>query len=99
MSPSTTRRRGQRIAGWAPTTARSEYDEEELEVLDEPRGLAIENLQRDKGEMDKGAIGEDARVQVLGTAALPPGPEGGGGPRRDQEGRAQPLRPRVASAV
>jgi hypothetical protein len=31
MSPSTTRRRGQSIAGWAPTTARSEYDEEELE--------------------------------------------------------------------
>jgi hypothetical protein len=32
MSPSTTRRRGQSIAGWAPTTARSEYDEEELEL-------------------------------------------------------------------
>jgi hypothetical protein len=30
MSPST-KRRGQSIAGWAPTTSRSQYDEEELE--------------------------------------------------------------------
>jgi len=58
MSPSTTRKRGQSIAGWAPTTARSEYDEEELEFWTNREVSLIENLLRDRGEMDKDAIGE-----------------------------------------
>ena len=60
MSSSTTprRRRGQSIAGWAPTTARSEYDEEELEFWTNREVSLIQNLLQDKGEMDKDAIGE-----------------------------------------
>jgi hypothetical protein len=60
MSSSTTprRRRGQSIAGWAPTTARSEYDEEELEFWTNREVSLIENLLRDRGELDKDTIGE-----------------------------------------
>ena len=58
MSPSSTRKRGQSIAGWAPTTARSEYDEEELEFWTNREVSLIENLLRDRGEMEKDAIGE-----------------------------------------
>jgi len=58
MSPSTTRKRGQSIAGWAPTMARSEYDEEELEFWTNREVSLIENLLRDRGEMDKDAIGD-----------------------------------------
>jgi len=58
MSPQTTRRRAQSIAGWAPTTARSAYDEDELEFWTNREVSLIENLLKDKGEMDKDAIGE-----------------------------------------
>jgi hypothetical protein len=59
MSSQTThRRRGQSIAGWAPTTARSAYDEDELEFWTNREVSLIENLLKDKGEMDKDAIGE-----------------------------------------
>jgi hypothetical protein len=57
MSP-TTRHRGQSIAGWAPTTARSEYDEEELEFWTNREVSLIENLLKDRGELEKDAIGE-----------------------------------------
>jgi hypothetical protein len=66
MSPSTTRRRGQSIAGWAPTTARSEYDEEELEFRTNREVSLIENLLRDRGEMDKDAIGETLGCKYWG---------------------------------
>ena len=58
MSTSTTRRRGQSIAGWAPTTARSEYDEDELEFWTNREISLIENLLKDRGELDKNSIGE-----------------------------------------
>jgi hypothetical protein len=58
MSPSTTRRRGQSIAGWTPTGTRSEYDEDEMEFWTNREISLIENLLKDKGEMDKDAIGE-----------------------------------------
>jgi len=58
MSPSTTRRRGQSIAGWAPTAARSEYDEEEMEFWTNREVSLIENLLKDRGELDKDAIGD-----------------------------------------
>jgi len=59
MSPSTTpRHRGQSIAGWAPTASRSEYDEDELEFWTNREISLIENLLRDRGELDKDAIGE-----------------------------------------
>ena len=45
MSPSSsTRHRGQSIAGWAPTAARSAYDEEELEFWTNREVSLIENL-------------------------------------------------------
>jgi hypothetical protein len=58
MSPSTTRPRGQSIAGWAPTAARSAHDEEELEFWTNREVSLIANLLKDRGEMDKDAIGE-----------------------------------------
>ena len=57
MSPSTTQRRGPSIAGWAPTIARSEYDEEELEFWTNREISLIQNLLQDRGELDKGTIG------------------------------------------
>jgi hypothetical protein len=58
MSTSTTRRRGQSIAGWAPGIARSEYDEDELEFWTNREVSLIQNLLQDKGEMEKDAIGD-----------------------------------------
>ena len=58
MSPSTTQRRGPSIAGWAPTIARSEYDEAELEFWTNREISPIQNLLQDKGELDKGTIGD-----------------------------------------
>jgi hypothetical protein len=59
MSPSSsTRHRGQSIAGWAPTTARSSYDEDELEFWTNREVSLIENLLRDRGELDRNTIGE-----------------------------------------
>ena len=58
MSPSTTQRRGPSIAGWAPTIARSEYDEEEFEFWTNREISLIQNLLQDRGELDKGTIGD-----------------------------------------
>jgi hypothetical protein len=58
MSPSTTRQKGPSLAGWAPTTARSEYDEDELEFWTNREISLIKNLLEDKGELDKDAIGD-----------------------------------------
>jgi hypothetical protein len=58
MSPSTSRHRGPSIAGWAPTAARSEYDEEEMEFWTNREVSLIENLLKDRGELEKDAIGE-----------------------------------------
>ena len=66
MSPSTTRRRGQSIAGWAPTTARSEYDADEMEFWTNREVSLIQNLLKDKGEMDKDAIGETLGCKYWG---------------------------------
>jgi len=59
MSQSTTRKRGQSIAGWAPGGASlSSYDEEELEFWTNREISLIQNLLRDRGELDKDTIGE-----------------------------------------
>jgi hypothetical protein len=57
-TPTTRRRRGQSIAGWAPTTARSSYDEDELEFWTNREVSLIENLLKDRGELDRDTIGE-----------------------------------------
>jgi hypothetical protein len=60
MSPQTTRdrRTGPSLAGWAPTTARSEYDADEMEFWRNREISLIQSLLDDKGEMDRDAIGE-----------------------------------------
>ena len=69
MSPSTTprRKRGQSIAGWAPGGASlSSYDEDEMEFWTNREISLIENLLKDRGEMDKDAIGETLGCKYWG---------------------------------
>jgi hypothetical protein len=58
MTPQATRRRQQSLAGWAPTTARSEYDEDELEFWTNREVSLIQNLLEDRGELSKAEIGD-----------------------------------------
>ncbi|MEA2319301.1 MAG: hypothetical protein QOD44_3490 [Solirubrobacteraceae bacterium] len=58
MSSSTTRKHGPSIGGWAPTTARSSYDEDEMEFWTNREISLIKNLLEDKGEMSKDEIGD-----------------------------------------
>ena len=58
MSAPTTRSRGHSMTGWAPNVAPSQYDEEELEFWTNREISLIENLLRDRGELDKDTIGE-----------------------------------------
>ena len=57
MSPSSSTRHHS-MSGWAPNVAPSQYDEEELEFWTNREVSLIENLLRDRGELDKDAIGE-----------------------------------------
>jgi hypothetical protein len=67
MSSSTKpRHRGQSLAGWAPTTARSAYDEEEMEFWSNREISLIQNLLRDRGELDKDTIGETLGCKYWG---------------------------------
>ena len=61
MSP-----KGQSIAGWAPTTSRSEYDPEELEYWTEREISLIQNLLQDRGEMSKSDIGDTLGCKYWG---------------------------------
>jgi hypothetical protein len=59
MSPSTeSKPRHHSIAGWAPNVAYSTADEEELEFWTNRETSLIENLLKDRDEMDRSAIGE-----------------------------------------
>ena len=58
MSPSTTRKRGPSIAGWAPGVDHSSYDADEMEFWTNREISLIENLLHDRGELDKDTIGE-----------------------------------------
>jgi hypothetical protein len=68
MSPQTNRERrtGPSLSGWAPTTARSEYDEEEMEFWTNREISLIENLLRERGELDKDTIGETLGCKYWG---------------------------------
>ncbi len=59
MSPQTTHRSGPSISGWAPTAARSEYDEEEMEFWRNREISLIQNLLEDRGELDRSTIGDE----------------------------------------
>jgi hypothetical protein len=93
MSSSTTRRHGQSIAGWAPTAARSEYDADEMEFWTNREISLIENLLRERGEMDRDAIGETLGCKYWGPlrfrAALKEGVARGAF-RRTRRGRYAP---------
>ena len=65
MSPST-KRRGQSIAGWAPTTSRSEYDEEEMEFWLDREVSLIKNLLEDRGELSRSEIGDTLGCKYWG---------------------------------
>ena len=64
MSPSKTR--GPSIAGWAPSTARSEYDADELEFWTNREVALIKNLLEDRGELDKDTIGDSLGCKYWG---------------------------------
>jgi hypothetical protein len=67
MSPETKRRRrGQSIAGWAPTTSRSEYDEEEMDYWLDREVSLIQNLLEDRGEMSRDEIGDTLGCKYWG---------------------------------
>ena len=56
MSPQA-KHRGQSIAGWAPTTARSSYDQEELDYWLNREISLIQNLLEERGELPRDEIG------------------------------------------
>jgi hypothetical protein len=68
MSPQTTRERrtGPSLGGWAPTTARSEYDEEEMEFWRSREISLIKNLLDERGELDRDTIGETLGCKYWG---------------------------------
>ena len=66
MSDTKTRKRGQSIAGWAPTTARSEYDEEEMQYWLDREVSLIENLLNERGELTRNQIGDTLGCKYWG---------------------------------
>jgi hypothetical protein len=66
MSPSTKRRQGQGLAGWAPTTARSEYDADEMEFWLDREISLIQNLLAERGEMGRDEIGDTLGCKYWG---------------------------------
>lgn len=61
MSP-----KSQSISGWAPTTSRSEYDADEMEYWLNREVSLIENLLKERGEMERGDIGETLGCKYWG---------------------------------
>jgi hypothetical protein len=55
-----------RMAGWAPTTARSEYDEDEMKFWLDREIALIQNLLEDRGELDRGTIGDTLGCKYWG---------------------------------
>ncbi|HEX4718622.1 MAG TPA: hypothetical protein VH300_08835 [Thermoleophilaceae bacterium] len=60
------RRQGQSIAGWAPTTARSAYDADEMEYWRNREISLIENLLKERGEMSRSEIGDTLGCKYWG---------------------------------
>jgi hypothetical protein len=79
MSPSKTPQ--QSIAGWAPSTARSEFDADEMKFWLDREISLIQNLLEDKGELSKDEIGDALGCKYWGPMrfrqALKAGVEGG----------------------
>jgi hypothetical protein len=66
VSETKTRKRGQSIAGWAPTTSRSEYDEDEMDYWLNREVALIENLLKEKGELSRDEIGSTLGCKYWG---------------------------------
>ena len=66
MSNSTARRRGQPIAGWAPSAAASAYDQDELEFWLNREVALIQNLLQERGELSKSEIGNTLGCKYWG---------------------------------
>lgn len=67
MSPQTKRRSPhQSLAGWAPTTSRSAYDEDEMDFWMDREVSLIENLLRERGEMSRSDIGNTLGCKYWG---------------------------------
>jgi hypothetical protein len=56
VSPTTEKHHS--MVGWAPTTAASAYDADEMEFWTNREISLIQNLLQEKGELDKDTIGE-----------------------------------------
>jgi hypothetical protein len=57
---------GSRLAGWAPTTARSEYDEDEMQFWLNREVSLIQNLLEERGELDRSTIGDTLGCKYWG---------------------------------
>jgi hypothetical protein len=92
MSSSTTPH--QSIAGWAPSTARSEFDADEMEFWLNREISLIQNLLEDNGELSKNEIGDALGCKYWGPLrfrqALKAGVERGAF-RRVRRGRYAPA--------
>jgi hypothetical protein len=62
----TTRRKGQSIAGWAPGTAASAYDADEMEYWTNREISLIQNLLRERGELSRDEIGNELGCKYWG---------------------------------
>jgi len=66
MSPTKQRHHGQSIAGWSPGTSLSSYDEDEMKFWSDREISLIQNLLREKGEMDRDTIGKTLGCKYWG---------------------------------
>jgi hypothetical protein len=64
VSPATQKHHS--MVGWAPTTAASEYDADEMEFWLNREISLIENLLQERGELDKNTIGETLGCKYWG---------------------------------
>jgi hypothetical protein len=62
----TKRPRGHGLPSWAPSTAPSAYDEDELEFWLNREVSLIENLLKDRGELSKDEIGDTLGCKYWG---------------------------------
>jgi hypothetical protein len=56
----------QSIAGWAPTTSRSEFDADEMDFWLNREISLIENLLKERGELDRKTIGNTLGCKYWG---------------------------------
>jgi hypothetical protein len=65
-SKTTERKKGHGLGGWAPGTAPSEYDEDEMEYWRNREISLIQNLLRERGELSRDEIGSELGCKYWG---------------------------------